>query len=85
MTDEDGDPMLRTLRRLPVLEPDTSRAERVRTRCRSTIARRHEQAESPGRPRAFTAYALVPALVGGLCLMYLSAVVHDLLRLRGIH
>ncbi len=82
MTDHDCDPVLRSLERLPLLEPDQARAERVRARCRSGISR-HRQRVAHSE-RGADAALLEVTLVGVLCVMYLSAVVHDALRLHGL-
>lgn len=74
MIDDAPDPILRTVSQLPVLIPDQRRAERLRERCRAKLARRAP--ENEGR--------LSQALIAALCLVYLSAVVHDVLRLRGM-
>jgi hypothetical protein len=79
MSGEAGDPILRNLHRLPQLEPDRARAERVRMRCRAAVARR-DVANAPRRG-TFTSRVIEPALVGGLCLIYLTAVILDVLRL----
>jgi hypothetical protein len=75
----------RNLLHLPVLAPDRVRTERVRARCHAALAARRSEAARPlGRAR-FTAAVLEPALMGVLGLMYLAAVVHDVLRLRGMY
>lgn len=71
MIDDASDPILRSVGRLPVLTPDDRRAERLRARCRAKLARRAEPKE-----RTFG-----HALIAGLCLIYLSAVVYDVIRL----
>jgi len=68
------DPILRGAGRLPVLIPNEQRAARLRARCRARLARR-----TPEKARGFG-----PAAVAGLCLLYLSAVVHDVLRFRSM-
>ncbi len=70
--DHDTDPLLRSVSHLQVLTPDEGRAERLRARCRARLAQR-----APANNPRF-----VPALITGLCLVYLSAIVHDVLRLR---
>lgn len=84
MNDETDDLMLRHLRRLPSLEPDAARAEAIRARSRAIIARRRRRPAHSGWG-GLTAPVLERALVGGLSLIYLSAVVQDVLRLHGIH
>jgi hypothetical protein len=71
--DDASDPIVRSLQRLGLLAPDERRAAQVRERCRARLRR------PPARERR-----LVPALVTGLCVLYLSAIVLDVLRLRGV-
>ena len=85
MSDDADDATLRRLRRLRVLEPDRARAERVRARCHDMIARRQKRAEPTTGSDGFTAVVLQPALVGGLCISYLLAVVYDVIRLHAPH
>lgn len=56
-------------RELPVLKPDPDRAARVMTRCRERLERR---AETPARP---VALLIERVIVGGLALIYLSAMI----------
>lgn len=72
--DESSDLELQGVSRLPVLAPDQDRAERLRARCRARLARR-----TPAPRRRYSA-----ALLAGICLVYLSAVVHDVLHWRGL-
>jgi hypothetical protein len=74
MHDGHDDPILRHVSRLPGLTPDRQRADGVRARCRAKLA--------PPVPKKQRHVA--PALLAGLCLLYLSAVVHDVLQLRGL-
>jgi hypothetical protein len=68
-----SDPVMLSLSRLAVLTPDERRAAQLRVRCRARMQR------SP-TPRG----VLGPALFTGLCVLYLSALVLDVLRLRGM-
>jgi len=70
--DESSDPVLRAVSRLPVLAPNKHRAERLRARCRTRLA----QPAAPPR-RAFG-----PAMLTGMSLLYLAAVIRDVWRLR---
>jgi hypothetical protein len=80
MRSDDGhDPMLRMLARLPTALPDAARADRLRARCRTAIARRRKEQTAP--PPRGAASLLGPVLVGGFCLVYLAAVIHDVWRL----
>lgn len=74
MIDDPADPILENVSALAVLAADAERAERVRARCRARLARRAQDHEQ----------RFGPALVAGFSVVYLSAVVHDVLKLRGI-
>ena len=65
------DPLCRRVSQLTVLTPDERRAERLRARCRAKLA-----ARAPRTRRPFA-----PAVFAGLCLLYLSAIVRDVLQL----
>jgi hypothetical protein len=82
MTDDADAATAMWLSQLRVLEPDAARAERVRARCRDTMVRRQQHAESSARPDRLTAVVLQPALIGGLCLTYLLGVVYEVIRLH---
>jgi hypothetical protein len=71
--DDASDPVLRRISRLPVLIPDNRRAAQLRARCRA----RMQRAPQPRR-------VLGPALFTGLCVLYLSALAFDVLRLQGM-
>ena len=73
IVDDAPDPVLRSIKGLVVLTPDTRRAEQLRERCRSQMRR----APKPGS-------MLGPVLFTGLCVIYLSVLVLDVLRLRGM-
>ncbi|MGE5833622.1 MAG: hypothetical protein ACM4AI_04015 [Acidobacteriota bacterium] len=79
--DELRDPILMNLARLSVVSPDPARSERVRSRGRAELTRRRHQAERMARRRILTRRFLAPAFVGGFCLLYLSAVVYDVMQL----
>jgi hypothetical protein len=83
-TVDPDDPLLRNLRRVPMLSPDEARVERIRARCHAAIARQRVQLDRSARRAKFIARVLEPALVGGLGLIYLSAVIRDVLRLHGM-
>lgn len=70
---DDVDPLLRDLSRLAALTPDERRAVRVRARCRARMRREP-------RPRRM----LGPVVFAGLCVLYLTALVIDVLRLQGM-
>ena len=73
IVDETSDPVLRRISRLPVFIPDERRAALLRQRCRARVRR------TPPPRRV-----LGPAVFTGLCVLYLSALVLDVLRLRGM-
>jgi hypothetical protein len=81
MRSVDHDLTLHHLRRLAVLQPDAARSERVRMRCHAAIADRcpapGARALPPGRSRA---RVIESGLVWALSIGYVSAVIHDLLR-----
>ena len=68
------DPILRQVNQLPGLTPDQRRADRVRARCRARLV-----PPAPKKRRQ-----LVPTLLAGVCLLYLSAIVHDVWLLRSL-
>ncbi len=70
----EDDALLRQVGRLTVLTSDEQRAGRLRARCRARLAGRAPQ----------PSHRLGPAVLAGLCLLYLSAVVHDVLQLQGM-
>jgi len=66
------------------LAPDPDRAERVRVRCRTRLGRSRRRT---ARMAVMTGRAwrlLAPAVVGGLCVLYLVALVATALRLEGV-
>ena len=73
IVDETPDLVLRSISELVVVTPDERRAQRFRERSRSQMRR----APKPGS-------VVGPALFAGLCVIYLGALVLDLLRLRGM-
>lgn len=70
---DDKDPVLRGISELTVLIPDARRAAVLRERCRARLRRTSEPRRTLG-----------PALLGSLCVVYLAALVLDILRLRGV-
>ena len=71
---QDDDLILRRLSALTVLTSDEPRAERLRARCRVALERR-----APIKRRR-----VGPTLLAGLGVIYLSALVHDVLLLRSM-
>jgi hypothetical protein len=80
---EAGDPMLQDLRLLRPLSPDPARAERVRARCRTRLARTR-RSEGPATILGIVRCLLAPLLVGCLCGFYLAGLLGIVLRLRGM-
>jgi hypothetical protein len=70
---DDTDPVLRGISELTVLTPDARRAAVLRERCRARLRRTPEPRRTFG-----------PALLGSLCVVYLAALVLDIMRLRGM-
>lgn len=77
------DPILGAVKRVPVLAPDEVRADKVRARCRAVLARRARQARREPGPRSIP-LLLAQAVIGGVCVVYLSAVLGALVTLRGV-
>ncbi len=77
---DENDSMLRALGRLPGAAPDETREARVRAQCHATLERARLRSERPPR-RSAALLVIEAALVGGLCLLYLSAVLHEVARL----
>ena len=73
IVDDSSELVLRNVSQLPVLTPDERRAAQVRARCRDRMRRPPESGRKLG-----------PVLFTGLCVLYLSALVLDVLRLRGL-
>jgi hypothetical protein len=87
-----GDPLDRVLCRLPVAAPDPVRAARTRRRCHLAMKRvrlshlgeaHRRPARAPER-RGFVRRVLEPAAVAGFSLVYLSGIILDVLRVRGV-
>ncbi len=79
----DHDPTMHLLGRLPPLEPNPARAERLRLRCRADLARRRARSERRALAVESGRRVLAPVLVGGICILYVVALVGTALRLRG--
>jgi hypothetical protein len=65
---------------LSCLLPDAARAERTRVRCRTRVARQQPaaHADPAAAPRS---PLLAPAVIGGVCVLYLVALMTTSLRL----
>ena len=77
--DEARDPLLIGLEQLGPLTPDPTRSERARARCHSMLTRRRQRAARAARGLNVARRAIEPALVGAFGLIYLSAMVYDVL------
>ena len=77
MTVDEEDALLRRLKRLPAIEPDAARAERVRAGARATLERRRQRAEMRANSPRATRRVLEPALMAGFCVSYLFALILD--------
>ena len=73
IVDETSDLVLRRVGQLPVLSPDESRSAQIRARCRAQMRRTPKPQRKLG-----------PVLFTSLCVIYVSALVLDVLRLRGV-
>jgi hypothetical protein len=72
---DDMDPLSGQLSRLTAATPDASHSRRVRVRCHRALARRTRL----DRRRGFGRRVAEPVLVGGFSVVYLLAVLHDVL------
>ena len=70
----EDDPVLRRVSELTVVTSDHRRAERLRSRCRAAL----EQCAPMNGQR------VGPALLAGLGLIYLSALIFDVMALRAL-
>jgi len=70
--------------RLMALAPDPDRAERVRGRCRTQLGRSRRRAARAAVITGFAWHALMPLVVGGLCVLYIALLVVTTLRLEGV-
>lgn len=78
------DALAETLRRLAVLSPDTNRAERVRAECRTRFERSRRRERHFAVTRGFVWSVLGPAVLGGFCVFYTTALIATTLRLRSV-
>jgi hypothetical protein len=65
------------------LAPDPDRAGRVRLRCRARLARSRRPAALGAAIAERTFRSLAPVVVGGVCVLYVVALVATTLRLEG--
>jgi hypothetical protein len=83
-SDDSHDVSVKSLERLPRLAPDPDRAERVRVRCRTHLARSRRRSARIGVMTARAWRLLPPVVVGGLCVVYVAALVATTLRLQDV-
>ena len=69
---------------LTTLTPDPDRAELVRLRCRTELARRWQRAERSATAAGFAWQVLAPVVLGGFCVFYVALLVATTLHLEGI-
>jgi RNA polymerase sigma-70 factor (ECF subfamily) len=72
------------LKRLQFLAPDSGRADRVRMRCRTQLARGRKRPARTDATMGFTGRVLVPVVVGGFCVLYIAALVATTVRLHAV-
>lgn len=84
MNVHEDDPILLQLSRLRRAAPDVLRTERTARRCRAVLARRARPSGPPPESRTFLRRILEPAIIAGFSLAYVVALVHNLLRWRGL-
>lgn len=80
---DDFEPTMRTVARLRPLVPDPARAERVRARCHAQLRLGQRRADRTARVAGAGRRVLAPVVVGGLCVLYVVALVGTAIRLRG--
>jgi hypothetical protein len=85
MTTDDSlvDSSMRELSVLTVRAPDPARAARIAARCHAVMASRHRASSTPAPLRTPWHRSLEPALVGGLCVVFLFEVLARALALYG--
>ena len=85
MTSSDShDGSAERLKRLMSLAPDADRAERVRARCRTQLARNGRRAARTAAVAGFAWRVLAPVVVGAFCVLYAAALVVTMLRLQDV-
>ena len=68
------------IEQLPLLTSDPERVQHVTARCHERLARHRRRIEDAAPPVSPATLMAERAIVGGLCAIYLSAVVFDVLR-----
>jgi hypothetical protein len=69
---------------LTALTPDPDRAELVRLRCRTQLARRRQRAERSVAAAGFAWRVVAPIVLGGFCVIYVALLVATTLHLEGV-
>lgn len=77
-----SDQLIRALAELPSANPDATRAERTRARCRARLARQSQRTSAPSAPRRRIARAWQPA-IAILGVVYLTTGVVQALEFYG--
>jgi hypothetical protein len=72
------------LSELTRLAPDSDRAERVRSQCRTQLERRWRRQTSAATSTGRAWRLLTPVIVGSVCVLYALALAATTLRLEGI-
>ncbi len=78
--DETTDQLSRSLAALPPAPPHAARDQRVRARCHAALEQRRARVDRPPQPFA-GAILVEAAIVGSVCLLYLSAVIEAAVRI----
>ena len=83
-SDDTHDPIVDELRRLQSLAPDHGWTTRVRTGCRTYLERSQARPTRTTLAARFARRVVAPVVVGGLCVLYIAALVTTTLRLHGV-
>ncbi len=71
----------RELAGMPVLLPDSARAEQLRARCHAQLARQRRRSARRVEVAGYGRSVFGPAIVWGLCAVYISAMVGTVVSL----
>lgn len=83
-SDDERDDTRQELERLRQLAPDAARGARLRARCHAQLARRKRRWERAAVLVEVGRRWLAPVAVLGLCVAYITSVIGQALRLRGL-
>ncbi len=78
-----SEPLIRLLSELPLVEPDSARAERMRMHCRARLARKAPGA-TVSRASDKRVRAAWPPLIAALGVAYATEVIVQAIRLYGV-